>query len=64
MNGVLGSLLWCSLNHGIFRMDVKLSDEQSKPIDAWIFRRSTISAVKAIREAAGVGIRETEFFYT
>ena len=39
-------------------MGLPLSDEQWKPIDEWIFRGWTINAVKAIREAAGVGIRE------
>ena len=39
-------------------MATGLIDEEWKPIDDWIFRGWTISAVKAIREATGVGIRE------
>lgn len=39
-------------------MGLELSDEQWKSIDESIFRGWTINAVKAIREARGVGIRE------
>jgi hypothetical protein len=41
-----------------FVMSLELSDEQWKSIDESIFRGWTINAVKAIREATGVGIRE------
>jgi hypothetical protein len=45
-------------DRGLFIMGLELSDEQWKSIDEFIFRGWTINAVKAIREAAGVGIRE------
>jgi hypothetical protein len=39
-------------------MAVELTDEQWKPIDDWILRGWIINAIKAIKEAAGVGLRE------
>jgi hypothetical protein len=39
-------------------MAIELTDEQWKPIDEWILRGWIINAIEAIREAAGVGLRE------
>lgn len=39
-------------------MNVELTDEQWKPIDEDILQKRIIRAMKAIKEAAGVGLRE------
>ena len=39
-------------------MAFELSDEQWKPIDEDILQNHIIRAIKAIKEAAGVGLRE------
>ena len=39
-------------------MNAGLTDEQWKPIDEWILRKWIINAIKAIKEAAGVSLRE------
>jgi hypothetical protein len=44
-------------------MNIELSAEQWKPIDEWILRGWVINAMRAIREAAGVGIREATDIY-
>ncbi len=43
---------------------IELSDEQWKPIDEEILQNRKINAIKAIKEAAGVGLREAgDIFY-
>jgi hypothetical protein len=39
-------------------MPIELTDEQWEPIDEWILRGWIIKAMKAIKEAAEVGLRE------
>ncbi len=39
-------------------MNAGLTDEQWKPIDEWILRKWIINAIKAIKEASGVSLRE------
>jgi hypothetical protein len=39
-------------------MAIEVSDEQWKPIDEEILQKRIISAIKAIKEAAGVGLRQ------